>query len=107
MRYACSMVSFVDGGLPFGSLVLPLPVFGICLLRSLSVLSAGFSPCFRSRSTASDMIDVVTVGWKFGMRPVGMKRPLALFIAFLKVYPACSTVIVSPASARYLSQASA
>ena len=36
-----------------------------------------------------------------------MNRPLALFTAFLKVFSACSTVLVSPASARYLSQASA
>ena len=26
------------------------------------------------------------------MRPAGMKRPLALFTAFLKVFSACSTV---------------
>ena len=41
------------------------------------------------------------------VRPAGMKRPLALFTAFLKVLSACSTVLVSPASARYSSQASA
>ena len=35
-----------------------------------------------------------------------MKRPLALFNAFLKVFSARSTVLVSPASARYLSKAS-
>ena len=35
------------------------------------------------------------------MRPAGMKRPLALFTAFLKVFTACSTVPVSPASERY------
>ena len=41
------------------------------------------------------------------MRPAGMKKPLVLFTAFLKVLSACSTVVVSPASARYSSQASA
>ena len=35
------------------------------------------------------------------------KRPLALFTASLKVCSACLTVLVSPASAIYLSQASA
>ena len=41
------------------------------------------------------------------MRPAVMKRSLALFTVFLKVFSACFTVLVSPASARYLSQASA
>ena len=41
------------------------------------------------------------------LNAVGMKRPLALFTAFLKVFMACSTVLDLPASARYLSQASA
>ena len=36
-----------------------------------------------------------------------MNRPQALFTAFLNVFSACSAVLVSPASARYLSQASA
>ena len=41
------------------------------------------------------------------MWPAGMKRRLALFTAFLKVFSACSIDLVSPDSARYLSQASA
>ena len=81
--------------------------FFICLFRSLSVSSSGFSPRFRSRSSASDLADASSVGWKCWMRPVGMKRPLALFTAFLKVLSACSTILVSPASARYSSHASA
>ena len=40
------------------------------------------------------------------MRPAGMKRPLAKFTAFLKVF-SDSTVLVSLDSARYSSQASA
>ena len=63
MRYACSMVAFVDGGLPFGSLVFQHQ-FWICLSRSLSVSSAGFSPRFRSRSSASDFADAGWAGWK-------------------------------------------
>ena len=63
MRYACSMVAFVDGGLPFGSLVSNTS-FGICLFRSLSVSSVGFSPRFRSRSSANDLADAGMVGWK-------------------------------------------
>ena len=59
MRYACSMVPFVDGGLPFGLLV-----FHHLFFRSLSVSSAGFSPRFRSRSSASDLADAGRVGWK-------------------------------------------
>ena len=78
----------------------------ICLLSSLSVSSVGFSPRFRTRSSASDLADAGRVGWKCLMRPAGMKRPLALFTAFLKVFSACSTVLVSPASVRYLSQVS-
>ena len=31
--------------------------FFICLFRSLSVSSAGFSPCIRSRASASDLTD--------------------------------------------------
>ena len=53
------------------------------------------------------MADAGRVGWKCGMRPIGMKRPLSLFTVFLKDFSACSTVLVSPASARYLSQATA
>ena len=88
MRYACSIVAFVDGGLPFGSLV-----FGsVCLV---------FRRRFRSRSSASDLADAGRIGWNCQMRPVRMKRPLTLFTAFLKVFSACSTVLVSPASARY------
>ena len=77
--------------------------FFICLFRSLSVSSAGFSPRFRSRSSASDLADAGRVCWKCRMRPAGMKRPLALFTAFLKVFSACSYVLVSPASASYSS----
>ena len=80
--------------------------FWICLFRSLSVSSAAFSPHIRSRSSASDLADAVLVGRKFLMLPVGMKRPLALFTDFLEVFSACSTVLVSPASAMSLSQAS-
>ena len=69
----------------------------ICLYRSLSDSSAGFSRRFRSRSSAH----AGWVGWKCRMRPTGMKRPLALVTAFVKVFSACSTVLVSPASARY------
>ena len=36
--------------------------FWICLFRSLSVSSAGFSLLFRSRSSASDLADVDMVG---------------------------------------------
>ena len=38
--------------------------FWICLFRSLSVSSAGFSPRFRSRSSASDLVDAGRVGLK-------------------------------------------
>ena len=81
--------------------------FFIRLFRSLSDSSAGFSRRLRSRSSVSYLADAGRVGLKCRMRPTGMKRPLALFTAFLKVFSACSTVLVSPASARYLSQASA
>ena len=37
--------------------------FWICLFR-LSVSLAGFSPCFRSGSSASDLADAGRVGWK-------------------------------------------
>ena len=37
------------------------------------------------------------------MLPAGMKRPLALFTAFMKVFSARSTFLVSPTSATYLS----
>ena len=63
MRYACSMVAFVDGGLPFGSLVFHHQFLDL-LFRSLCVSSAGFSPSFRSRSSASDLADADRVGWK-------------------------------------------
>ena len=66
--------------------------FFICLFRSLSISSAGFSRRFRSRSSASDLADAGSVGWKCRMRPVGMKRPLASITTFLKVFSACSTV---------------
>ena len=36
----------------------------ICLFRSLSVSSAGFSPRLLSRSSASDLADADRVGWK-------------------------------------------
>ena len=36
----------------------------IGLFGSLSVSSAGFSPRFRSRSSASDLADAGRVGWK-------------------------------------------
>ena len=62
---------------------------------------------FRSRLSARDLADAGRVGWKCRMRPAGMKRPLALFTAFPKVFSACSKVSVSPASARYSLQASA
>ena len=67
----------------------------------------GFCPRFRSRSSASDLANAGRVGWKCRIRPAGMKRPLALFTAFLKVFSACSTGLVSPDSAKYLLQASA
>ena len=38
--------------------------FRICLYRWLSVSSAGSSPRFRSRSSASDLADAGRVGWK-------------------------------------------
>ena len=38
--------------------------FWICLLCSLSVSSAVFSPRYRSRSTASDLADAGRIGWK-------------------------------------------
>ena len=60
--------------------------FLICLFRSLSVSSVGFSPRFRSRSSASDLTDADRVGWKCLMRQVGINWPLALFTAFLKVF---------------------
>ena len=106
MRYACSMVAFVDGGLPFRSLVF-LHLSWIFLSRSLNVLSAKISRCFRSRSSASDLTDAGWVGWVCRMRTAGKKRPVTLFTAFFKVFMACSTVLVSPASAMYSSQASA
>ena len=80
--------------------------FWICLFRSLSVSLAGFSPRIASRLSASDFVDAGRVGWMWLMRPAGMKRPLALFAYFLKVFSACSTVLVLPASARYLSHVS-
>ena len=42
-----------------------------CLFRSLSVSSAGLSPRFRSRSSASDLADAGMVGWMCRMRLVG------------------------------------
>ena len=36
----------------------------ICLFGSMSVSSVGFSPSFRSRSSASDLTDAGRVGWK-------------------------------------------
>ena len=63
MRYACSMVAFAVGGLPFGSLVFHHQFF-ICLFRSLNVSSVGFSPRFRPRSSASDLADAGRVGRK-------------------------------------------
>ena len=102
MRYACSMVAFVDGGLPFGSLVFHHQ-FSICLFRSLSVSSAGFSWRFRSRYSTSDLADAGRLCWKCLMRLAGMKRPLVLVTAFQKVLSACSTVLVSPALTRYSS----
>ena len=79
----------------------------ICLFRSLSVSTAGFSPRFRYRSSACDLADAGMVDWKCSMRPAGMKTLLALFTFFLKVFSVCSTFFVSPSSARYLLQASA
>ena len=38
--------------------------FFISLFRSLSVSSAGFSPRFRSRSSASELADAGRAGWK-------------------------------------------
>ena len=52
----------------------------------------GFSQRFRSRSSASGLADAGIVGWKCGMRPTRMKRPLALLTAFLKFVSACFTV---------------
>ena len=63
MRYACSMVVFVDGGLQFCSLVF-LHQIWIGLFRSLIVSSAGVSPRFRSRSSASDLADAGRIGRK-------------------------------------------
>ena len=94
MPYACSMVAFVYGVLQFGSLVLH-HLFFICLFRSLSDSSAGFSRRYRTRSSASDFSDADIVGWKCRMLPAGMKRPLAFSTAFLKVFSACSTVLVA------------
>ena len=73
----------------------------------MRVSSSGSSRRFRSRSSASDLADAGRGGWKCRMRPAGMKRALALFTVFLKVFSVCSTVLVSPDSARYSSQASA
>ena len=81
--------------------------FWIYMFISLSVSSAGFSRRFRSRLSACDLADAGQVSWKCRMRPDGMKGLLALFTAFLKVFSTCSTVLASPASAKYLSQASA
>ena len=53
------------------------------------------------------IIALCRVGWKCPMMSSGMKRPLALFIAILKVTAACSAVLVSPDSASDSSQASA
>ena len=103
MRYACSMVAFVDGDVPFGLIVFPHQ-FRICLIRSLCVSSAGFCRRFRSRSSASDLADAGRVGWKCRMWPAGRKRLLALFTAFLTDFSAFSTVIDSPALAKYSSQ---
>ena len=64
-----------------------------------------FSGRFRSRSQASDLTDACWIVWKFRMRPAGMKRPLALSTAFLMVFSACSTVVVS--MSKVFSQASA
>ena len=102
-RYACSMVVFVDGGLPFGSLVVLHQFF---YLFVWIVLSAGFSRRFRSRSSASDLDDAGRVGCKCRMRPAEIMRPLSLFTAFLTVFLALSTVRISPALAAS-SQASA
>ena len=106
MRYPCSMVAFVDGGLTFVSLVFQHQFLDL-FFRSLRNSSAGFNRQFRSHSSASDLADSGTVGWKCRMRSGGIKRPLALFTAFLKVFSACSTVLVSSASERFSSQASA
>ena len=62
MRYACSMVAFVDGGLPFDSLVVhhqSLDLFVWIVER----IVGGFSRRLRSRSSASDLADAGTVGW--------------------------------------------
>ena len=61
MRYACSMVAFVNGGLPFGSLVFHHQVLNL-LFRSLSVSSVGFGPHFWARSSASELADASRVG---------------------------------------------
>ena len=105
MRYACSVVAFIDGGLSFG--LSSIINFLICLSISLSVSSEGFSRRFRFRSSARDLADAGRVGWKCRMRPAGMMRPQALFTDFLKVFSASSTVLFSLASATYSSLASA
>ena len=47
---------------------------------------------FCQRSSASDLDDADRIGWKCRMRPVGLKMPLALFTAFLKVWWWCGGV---------------
>ena len=105
MRFGCSMVAFVDGRLPFDSLVFHHQ-YCICLFIPLGVSSAGFSRRFRTRSSTSDFADAGRFGWKCRMRPTVTETPMALFTAFLQVFLACSTILVSTASARYSSQTS-
>ena len=106
MRYVYSMVAFVDGGFPFGSLFFHLQLLDL-FVWIVERYVGRFTPRFRSRSLESDLTDADWVDWMCRMRPAGMKRPLALFITFLWVISACSTVLYSSASARYSSQASA
>ena len=80
------MVAFVDSGLPFGSLVFHHQ-FLICLFKSLSVLSAGFSPPFWSCSSASDLADAGRVIHRFPEGFLGLFDS-SWFASFSKVFVA-------------------
>ena len=95
-------------GLPFGSLIFHHQFFGSvcldrCAFRRRDLVSA-FSLVHRRPIwlMPTGLVGSVECG-----RPAGVKRPLALFGASLNVFSACSTVLASPASVNYSSQASA
>ena len=81
MRYTCSMVVFVDGGLSFSSLVFHHQFWDLSD-QIAERFVGGIIRSYRYRSWASDLAD----GWKCRMRPAGMKRPLTVFTAFLRTF---------------------